>query len=106
MKSLLLILALLSAQRPSRDSERTAVLPTNRTTITADYGGKYVSTEELSRRSIPAQILPKPLPSGLPWYVDVVNFGPNNVTIQGNVQFSVRLQPKDSVRMVVSNSIY
>jgi hypothetical protein len=52
------------------------------------------------------QILPKPLPSGLPWYVDVVNFGPNNVTIQGNVQFSVRLQPKDSVRMVVSNSIY
>jgi hypothetical protein len=54
MKSLLLILALLSAQRPSRDSERTAVLPTNRTTIIADYGGKYVSTEELSRRSIPA----------------------------------------------------
>ncbi|HEX3472031.1 MAG TPA: hypothetical protein VHT28_12690 [Silvibacterium sp.] len=106
MKSLLLILALLSAQLPSRDTERTVVLPTNRATITADYGGKYVQLKNSPAVVNLPQILPKPLPSGLPWYVDVVNFGPNNVTIQGIAQFSVRLQPKDSVRIVVSNSTY
>ena len=106
MKSLLLLLALLGAQLPSRDTEQTVVLPSIHATITADYGGKYVQLKNPPAVVHLPLAPPKPLPSGLPWYVDVVNFGPNNVILQGDSQFSVRLQPKDSVRIIASNSIY
>ena len=106
MKSLLLVLALLSAQLPSRDNEPTVVLPTNHATIPANYGGKYVQLKNPPAVVNLPLTPPKPLPSGLPWYVDVVNFGPGNVTLQAGPQFSVQLQPKDSVRIVTSNSIY
>jgi|HubBroStandDraft_6_1064221.scaffolds.fasta_scaffold3087960_1 hypothetical protein len=106
MKSLLLILALLSAQLPSRDSEPTVTLPSTRATITPDYGGKYVQLKNPPAVVNLPKTPPKLLPSGLPWYVDVVNFGPGTVTLQAGTQFSARLQPKDSVRVVANNSIY
>jgi hypothetical protein len=106
MKSLLLVLALLGAQLPSRDTEPTVVLPTKRATITADYGGKYVQLKNTPAIVNLPVAPPKPMPSGQPWYVDVINFGPGSVTLQGGTQFSVVLQPKDTVRIVASNSIY
>jgi|SRR5271165_1882996 len=106
MKLMLLLLALLSVQLPSRDSEPTVTLPSNHATITPDYGGKYVQLKNPPAIVNLPKTPPKLLPSGLPWYVDVVNFGPGTVTLQAGTQFSVRLQPKDSVRVVASNSIY
>jgi hypothetical protein len=106
MKSLLLVLVLLGAQLPNRDSEPTVVLPGNHATVTADYGGKYVQLKNPPAVVYLPTVPPKPLPSGLPWYVDVVNFGPNNVALQRDMQILARLQPKDSVRIVVSDSIY
>jgi hypothetical protein len=107
MKSLLLVLALLSAQLPSRDSETTVTLPSTRATITPDYGGEYVQLKNPPAVVNLPKTPPKLLRSGLPWYVDVVNFGPGTVTLQqAGTQFSVRLQPKDSVRVVSSNSMY
>jgi hypothetical protein len=106
MKSLLLVLVLLIAQFPDRDTEPTVVLPSNHATITPDYGGKYVQLKNPPAVVNLPKVTPKPLPSGLPWYVDVINFGPNEVTLQANTQLSVRLLPKESVRVVVSNSVY
>jgi hypothetical protein len=106
MKSLLLVLALLGAQLPSRDTEQTVALPSKHATITADYGGKYVQLKNPPAVVYLPLAPPKPMPSGLPWYVDVVNFGPNSVMLQSGTQFAVRLQPKDSVRVVANNSIY
>lgn len=106
MKALLLVLALLAAQLPSRDSEPTVVLPSNRATITGDYGGKYVQL----KNSLAVITLPKDPPktmlSGLPWYVDIVNFGPHDVTLQGTGDVSIHMQPKDSVRVVSNGSTY
>jgi hypothetical protein len=106
MKSLLLILALFSGQLPSRDREPIVVLPPNHPNITFDYGGKYLQLKNASAVVHLPKTAPKPLASGVPWYVDVVNFGPNDVTIQANEHFSVRLQPKDSVRVVAADSVY
>lgn len=106
MKSLLLVLVLLGAQLPSRDSEPTVVLPSNHATISPDYGGKFVQLKNSPAVVNLPLIPPKPMPSGLPWYVDVVNFGPNTVTLQAGPQFLAQLRPKDSVRLVASNSIY
>jgi hypothetical protein len=107
MKALLIILALLSAQLPSRDDEPTVVLPSAHATITADYGGEYVQLKNAPEVVNLPKTPPKTLPTGLTWYVDVINFGPNTVTLQQvGTQFSVRLQPKDSVRVVTSNTIY
>jgi hypothetical protein len=50
--------------------------------------------------------VPKPLPSGIPWYVDVVNFGPNDVTLRAGPRFSICLRPKDTVRIMVRDSGY
>jgi hypothetical protein len=106
MKMLLLVVALLAAQLPNRDSETTVVLPSNRAAISADYGGKYVQL----RNSAPIVGLPKDppktLPSGLPWYVDIVNFGPHDVTLQGVGELSIHMQPKDSVRVMSNGSTY
>jgi len=106
MKSLLLILVLVIIQLPRRDSEPVVVLPSNRANITADYGGKYVQLKNAGSQVFLPKIPPRALPSGVRWYVDVVNFGPNEVTIQASDKFEVRLQPKDSVRIVAADSIY
>jgi|SRR5271166_5982338 len=106
MKLLLLIVALFGAQLPGREREPIVVLPSNHFNITFDYGGKYIQLKNAPAVVNLPKAAPKPLASGVPWYVDVVNFGPNDVTIQGNEQFSVRLKPKDSVRVVAADSIY
>ena len=106
MKVLFLVVALLTAQLPNRDSEPTVVLPSNLAKITVDCGGKYVQMKNSPATVTLPKDPPKTLPSGLPWYVDVVNFGPNEVTLEGMGQLSVRMQPKDSVRVMFNGSIY
>ncbi|MBV8674549.1 MAG: hypothetical protein JOZ33_14045 [Acidobacteriaceae bacterium] len=106
MKVLLLVLACVVAQLPSRDSEPTVVLPSNHATITADLGGKYVQLKNSPATVVLPKDPPKTLSSGLPWYVDVVNFGPNEVTLEGIGQFSVHMRPKDIVRVMFSGSTY
>jgi hypothetical protein len=106
MNILLLVVALLAAQLPNRDYEPKAVLPSNRAAISADYGGKYVQLKNSPAIVGLPKDPPKTLPSGLPWYVDVINFGPNDVTLEGVGQFSVRMQPKDSVRVMFSGTAY
>ncbi|HTY84481.1 MAG TPA: hypothetical protein VMB19_09690 [Silvibacterium sp.] len=107
MKLVLLCVALLAFQLPSRDSEPTVVMPSNHAAITFDYGGKYVQLRNSAEIVNMPKIVPKTLPSGLPWYVDVINFGPRNVTLQWNDgEFSVRLLPKDSVRITATQSGY
>lgn len=106
MKVPLLVVALLAAQLPNRDSEPTVVLPSNRAAISADYGGKYVQLRNSAAIVGLPKNPPQTLPSGLPWYVDVVNFGPSDVTLEGIGQLSVRMQPKDSVRVLFNGSTY
>ena len=99
MTMLLLFLVLLSGQDQGSQGDAPIRLKAGSLGIPARNGGKVVEL----LNSAPYVTLPKdPVPVGptaREWYVDVKNLGPNDVTIQGGTGFSVRLHPKDVVRV-------
>jgi hypothetical protein len=96
-----ILLALL--QFPARDTEPVVTLSPPHLGISFGNGGYLVRLlHETGTVSLPVAP-PGKLPSGVPWYVDVENLGPEDVILQGGQDLSIHLHPKDSVR-VVSNS--
>ena len=99
-------MALLFVQLPARQGEQVVLLPPHAIGISSDDGGKFVQLMHAPDVLALPWPVPKPLPSGIPWYVDVENFGPKDVTLRAGPQFSIRLRPKDTVRILVQDSGY
>ena len=107
MKTLLLMLVFMAPQLqlPTRDSEPVVVLTPPHAGIPTSDGGKVVQLKYQTTVYLPT-VLPTKLPSGLQWYIDVVNFGPGDTTVSGGKQFTLHLQPKDMVRILSDGSQY
>jgi hypothetical protein len=107
MNTLLLLLALLAPQLqlPSREGEQVVVLTAPHAGIATTNGGKLVQLKYETTVYLP-EVLPTKLPNGTPWYVDIVNFGPDDTTVSGGKKFAVHLHPDDKVRIFSDGSKY
>jgi hypothetical protein len=81
-------------------------LPPNAMGIPKTANGKIVEL----LNSAPVMSLPvKPpiAPPGTgPWFVDIRNLGPNNVTVQGTNSFTVLVRANDFVRIRAVGNVY
>jgi hypothetical protein len=74
--------------------------------IPASDGGKTVELFDAA----PLVLLPKQPPhiylKGAPWFVDVRNLGPSNVTLQGSNGFTVHIMPNETVRIRTAGTVF
>jgi hypothetical protein len=106
MRLFLLCIALFLGQEQTHLSEDVVRLPPHAVGIPSADGGKMVEL----LHAAPSLSLPRDPPrvtsKGDPWYVDVKNLGPADVTLEGQVGFVVHLQPKAVVRIRAVGNLY
>jgi hypothetical protein len=106
MKLFLFCLALFAGQSNTAQNEAVVRLPPHIMTIPITDGGKMVEL----LYTAPSLSLPPQVPAadadGKPWYVDVRNLGPGEVTLTGVEGFVVHLQPKQVVRIRAAVNTY
>jgi hypothetical protein len=97
MKLILFCIALIAG--PSGAAQNVVRLPPHVSEIAISDGGKTIELLD----SAPTVSLPQQPPhmsiNGAPWYVDVRNLGPHNVTLQGNHGFAIPLKPGQGVHI-------
>jgi hypothetical protein len=103
---LILIQPQFGAANLAAQSQSVLRLPPNAMGIPKTSNGKIV---ELIN-SAPILMLPvKPpaeSPTTGPWFVDIRNLGPKDVTVQGANSFSVLIHPNDFVRIRAVGNVY
>ena len=106
MKLFLFCLALFAGQSNTSQNEAVVRLPPHAYSIPNNDGGKMVELLYTAPfLSLPKQV-PQPDADGKPWYVDVRNLGPGEVTLTGVAGFEVHLQPKQVVRIRAAVNTY
>jgi hypothetical protein len=106
MKLFLFCLALFAGQSNTSQNEGVVRLPPHMNTIPTTDGGKMVELLYTAPTLFLPRQVPPPDADGKPWYVDVRNLGPGEITLTGVESFVVHLQPKQVVRIRAAVNTY
>ena len=106
MKSILISLALFAGQAVHMQEKPVVRLKPHTAGIEAQWGGSLLELSQAPAAIYLPMTPPRPDVAGHRWTIDVKNFGPLPVTVQGKGGFSVPVAVNQTIHIVSNGAAY